>query len=239
MNEHSPVISAQGLVKVYERGRVRALDGLDLTVNVADFVAIVGPSGCGKSTLLNMLAGIDRPDEGALTVAGCKVPTLSHAALDRYRAKTIGLVFQLHNLLPTLTAIENVQVPMLGQPWDGRARAERAAMLLNRVGLAGRENARATTLSGGERQRVAIARALANEPTVLLADEPTGALDSKNSAKLFDLLAELQHELRMTLVVVTHDDHVAGQARRVLDMVDGRIVGGQESTSEERINLAG
>ena len=218
-----PAICVRGLVKRYEQGRITALSGVDLDVAAGEFVAVCGPSGCGKSTLLNMLAAIDRPDEGSAVVCGRDLGRLDPAETNRYRASTIGLVFQLHNLLPNLTATENVQAALLASNQSAPARLERARRLLDRVGLSDRSSALPSKLSGGERQRVAIARALANEPKVLLADEPTGALDSKTGDRLFDLLAELQRDLHTTLVVVTHDPRVAARAGRVVHMLDGRI----------------
>lgn len=227
MNEQATTnaagISARGLFKHYEAGRVRAVDGLDLEIAGGEFVAICGPSGCGKTTLLNLIAAIDRPDAGSLSVAGVSLTRLSGYAADEHRRSTIGLVFQMHNLLPNLTALENVQVPMLVTRRTPRERRARARALLERVGLSHREHALPNALSAGERQRVAIARALANEPRILLADEPTGALDSKNGARLLDQLDELQRDARTTLVVVTHDPQVAARAGRVLEMLDGRI----------------
>ncbi|MBE7507094.1 MAG: ABC transporter ATP-binding protein [Planctomycetia bacterium] len=221
---HGGGISARGLVKHYEEGRVKALDGLDLDIASGEFVAICGPSGCGKSTLLNMIAAIDRPDAGRIEVGGTDLSLLRGQAVDEFRALAVGLVFQLHNLLPNLTAIENVQVPMMSRDTAQQSsHRDRAAGLLDRVGLGDRLSALPTTLSGGERQRVAIARALANEPRVLLADEPTGALDSKSGNRLFDLLDELRRERRITLVVVTHDAGIAARAERIVSMVDGRI----------------
>jgi putative ABC transport system ATP-binding protein len=225
-NEQASVaaaISARGLVKHFESGRVRAVDGLDMEVGAGEFVAICGPSGCGKTTLLNLIAAIERPDAGTLHVAGRRLGELAAAAADSFRRATIGLVFQLHNLLPNLTALENVQVPMLGTGRPQQQRRERARSLLERVRLSHRQNARPNVLSAGERQRVAVARALANEPRILLADEPTGALDSQNGERLLDLLDELQHDAKTTLVVVTHDPQVAARAGRVLHMLDGRI----------------
>jgi putative ABC transport system ATP-binding protein len=219
-------IRARGLVKRYQDGRIIALDGLDIDVASGEFVAVCGPSGCGKSTLLNLIAGIDRPDAGELAVFGRTTATLSEAETDTLRSGVIGLVFQLHNLLPQLTAAENVQVAMMPRGKTAAQRAARAEELLTRVGLAQRLNALPPTLSGGERQRVAIARALANEPKLLLADEPTGALDSKTGQQLFDLLAELQQELGMTLLVVTHDEHIAARAGRVVRILDGRVCKG-------------
>ena len=216
-------INARGLVKQYEQGRIAALDGLDLDVEVGEFVAVCGPSGCGKSTLLNLISAIDRPDAGQLSVCGQSLADLSEADTNRFRSSVVGLVFQLHNLLPGLTALENVQVPMLATSRDREARAQRALELLTRVGLADRQHALPTVLSGGERQRVAIARALANRPRLLLADEPTGAIDSKTGERLFDLLTELQADFATTLLVVTHDQQVAARADRVVHMLDGRI----------------
>lgn len=216
-------VKAEGLTKHYENGRITALDGLDLAVEVGEFVALCGPSGCGKSTLLNMLAGIDRPDSGLLEVAGKSLAGLSDEEVDVYRGQTVGLVFQLHNLLPNLTAVENVQVPMLTTSVNALERRKRASMLLERVGLHGRERSRPATLSGGERQRVAIARALANQPQILLADEPTGALDSKNGERLLELLEAIRSEFKTTLIVVTHDQRLAERAERVVNMLDGRV----------------
>lgn len=216
-------VRARGLTKHYEGGRITALDGLDLEVRGGEFLAICGPSGCGKSTLLNMLAGIDRSDSGSLEVGGNSLASLDDDALDAFRAQTVGLVFQLHNLLPNLTAVENVQVPLLTSNLSAAQRRERALMLLDRVGLNGRARSRPATLSGGERQRVAIARALANQPQIVLADEPTGALDSKNGERLLELLEAIRSEFMTTLIVVTHDEHLAERAERVVHMLDGRV----------------
>lgn len=222
--ESPTAIQARGLVKKYEGGRIAALDGLDLDVADGEFVALCGPSGCGKSTLLNLLSAIDRPDAGRLEVCGRCLNDLDDAEANRFRASVVGLVFQLHNLLPSLTAVENVQVPMMAAGVAAGERLARARGLLERVGLGDREGALPTTLSGGERQRVAVARALANRPRLLLADEPTGALDSQTGDRLFDLLAELRGNMRMTLIVVTHDPRVAARADRVVNMLDGRVV---------------
>jgi ABC-type lipoprotein export system ATPase subunit len=217
-------ILVRGLVKRYERDSIVALDGVDLDVAAGEFVAICGPSGCGKSTLLNMLSAIDRPDSGTITVCGRELAGLTGTEADCFRTTVVGLVFQLHNLLPNLTALENVQAPMLADDRPPTERLQRARSLLDRVGLTDRMTALPSKLSGGERQRVAVARALANEPQILLADEPTGALDSKTGERLFDLLGELQRDLRMTLVVVTHDPDVAARAVRIIHMLDGKIV---------------
>ena len=222
MSESGAIVTARGVVKTFEQGRVRAVDGVDLEVRSGEFVAIVGPSGCGKSTLLNLLGALDEPDDGTLLVGGHDLR--SHRDLDHVRAIDVGLVFQLDNLLPTLSALENVEVPMVGVVRSARTRRERAIELLGEVGMADRAGSRPPALSGGERQRVAIARALANEPSLLLADEPTARLDSRTGARVLDLLDRIRSERGMTLVVVSHDPRVAARADRVVSMLDGRIV---------------
>jgi len=206
--------------KSFEGGRIRALDDVSLTVADGELVALTGASGSGKSTLLNLIGALDRPDDGEIRVGGEDVASLADPS--RYRAETVGFVFQFHNLIATLSALENVQIPMLGMT----ARAERdrrARELLGEVGLAARVGSYPPTLSCGERQRVAIARALANEPSVLLADEPTGALDSETGAQIVTLLRRLRDEHGTTILLVTNDDAVAAQADRVLRLRDGRL----------------
>ena len=209
------------LRKSFEDGRVRALDDVSLHVEPGRLVALTGPSGCGKSTLLNLIGALDRPDAGSVSVDGRALDSIPH--LGRYRAQTIGFVFQLHNLIPTLTASENVQVPMLGQGVGRQARQERAHALLAEVGLAGRVEARPAVLSGGERQRVAIARALANDPRLLLADEPTAALDHDSGMQVIDLLQDVRERRGTTILVVTNDEEVARRADRILRLRDGVI----------------
>jgi ABC-type lipoprotein export system ATPase subunit len=221
------VIEVRGLVKTFEQGLVRALDGLELTVDRGEFVALAGPSGCGKSTLLHLIAALDHPDEGSITVDGRDIA--GERNLSRYRSRKVGLVFQLDNLLPTLSARENVQVPMFEMGLSAKQRRERASDLLRQVGLEQRENNLPSQLSGGERQRVAIARALANEPPILLADEPTGRLDSESGRRVLDLLQELQRKRGLTVILVTHDSEVAKRAQRVVRMLDGRVVGEEPS----------
>jgi putative ABC transport system ATP-binding protein len=232
MNEHAvrdmkdagkpPAIVIEGLIRAFEDGRIPALRGASLRIAQGEFVAIVGPSGCGKSTLLHLVAALERPDGGRIEVLGEDLAR--HRNLNRHRACTVGLIFQLHNLLPTLTAVENVQIPMFEVPGSPRERRKRAQNLLQLVGLADKADQRPARLSGGERQRVAVARALANQPPILLADEPTGSLDSDAGRKVLDLLERLRRERDLTLVVVTHDRNVASRADRILRMLDGRVV---------------
>jgi putative ABC transport system ATP-binding protein len=217
------IIDVRGVTKAYEQGRIPALTGADLQVERGEFVALVGPSGCGKSTLLHLIAALDRPDAGTIRVAGHDLATTRE--LNHYRARDIGLIFQLHNLLPTLTASENVQVPMFEADYPGPERRERASRLLALVGLNGKDDQQPTELSGGERQRVAIARALANDPPILLADEPTGSLDSVAGQRILDLIAELRVQRGLTILMVTHDPNVAARADRIVRMLDGRIAG--------------
>jgi putative ABC transport system ATP-binding protein len=208
--------------KSFEHGRVPALRDVTFRVEAGELVALTGASGSGKSTILNLIGALDTPDSGSITVGGRRLDQLESAAA--YRAGTVGFVFQSHNLLPTLTASENVQMPMFGR----RPRAEREARaleLLGEVGLGDRAEARPSVLSGGERQRVAIARALANEPPLLLADEPTGALDSATGAQVLALLQALQARRGMTILLVTNDDVVAAHADRTLRLRDGVIHG--------------
>lgn len=215
------IVEAHGITKTFEQGRVRAVDGVDLVVAAGEFVAIVGPSGCGKSTLLNLLGALDAPDGGTLLVGGHDLR--GHRDLDHVRAVDVGLVFQLDNLLPSLSALENVEVPMVGVVRSARERRDRARALLGEVDMADRASSRPPVLSGGERQRVAIARALANAPSLLLADEPTGRLDSRTGAVVLDLLDRIRSERGMTLIVVSHDPRVAARADRVVSMFDGRV----------------
>ncbi|MBN1639896.1 MAG: ABC transporter ATP-binding protein [Anaerolineae bacterium] len=216
------MIETRNLVKVYGDGaQVRALDGVDLQVWRGEFVAVMGPSGSGKSTLLNMIGALDRPTEGQVLVNGQDLAQVRD--LDTFRARTVGFVFQLHNLIPTLNARENVEVPMMGQPGGRTARRKRSKELLELVGLADRISHLPNQLSGGQRQRVAIARSLANRPSVVLADEPTGNLDSQSGAEIIGLMHELNAELGTTFVIVTHDLAIARQTTRVLVMRDGVI----------------
>jgi ABC-type lipoprotein export system ATPase subunit len=223
MSDAGPLLKAEGLTRIYPDGAVRALRGVSLAVTAGESVAITGPSGCGKSTLLHLLGGLDRPTSGEVYFEGAPLGALD---LDAFRARRIGFVFQSFHLLPTLSALENVQVPMFEGPWPRGERVARAVRLLDEVGLAHRRDHIPSRLSVGERQRVAIARALANEPALLLADEPTGNLDSVAQAEVLELLGRLRRERSLTLVLVTHSPEVASAADRVIKIRDGRIVDG-------------
>ena len=216
-----PLIVVRNACKVYRDGYVRALDGISLTIESGEFLSIMGPSGCGKSTLLNIIGALDLPTEGEVLFRGR--PLSEMASLDQLRAREIGFVFQSFYLLPNLTAEENIQLPMFEGKLKPSQRVARARELLARVGLADRVGHLPEQLSNGQKQRVAIARALANDPAVVLADEPTGALDSRNGAEVMQLLVELNVEHRTTIVVVTHDQSVADRSRRIVRMMDGRI----------------
>jgi putative ABC transport system ATP-binding protein len=208
--------------KMFEGGRIRALEDVSLTVGGGEFVALTGRSGCGKSTLLNLIGALDRPDSGSITVGG--QPLADMRDLGAYRARTVGFVFQFHYLIPTLSASWNVQIPMIGLERSAREREVRARELLTQVGLADRADDRPGVMSGGERQRVAIARALANHPPLLLADEPTGALDSATGAEVLALLSRVREQFGMSILMVTNDAEVSLTADRVVRMRDGRII---------------
>ena len=206
--------------KSFEGGRITALKDVSLRIGPGEFAALTGPSGCGKSTLLNLVGALDRPDEGSVMVGGERLERLGDPS--EYRASTVGFVFQFSNLIPTLSATENVQVPMMGRV-PRAERERRAGELLEEVGLADRAGSSSTTLSGGERQRVAIARALANHPRLLLADEPTGALDSATGEQIIRLLLALRESRSVTILMVTNDTDVARRADRTLRLRDGRL----------------
>jgi putative ABC transport system ATP-binding protein len=221
----APAIEIRGLTKVFGSGQtaVRALDGVDLEIGRGEMVAIMGPSGSGKSTLLHLLGALETPTSGSIALAGRRFDGLDDRELTLLRREGIGFVFQFFNLLPSLTAEENVLLPALIAGLRDEAIAARARALLDRVGLAGRTTHLPSELSGGEQQRVSIARALLMEPALILADEPTGNLDSKSEAQVLELLAELNRDEGHTIVMVTHDPDAAAVAGRVVFMRDGRI----------------
>ncbi len=221
------IYQASGLKKQFDNGKVIALRGLDLEIRQGEFVAIIGQSGCGKSTLLQMLGSLDKPSEGSLTYRGRSLPDMED--LPAYRSQEIGIIFQSFHLLPTFTVIENVQIPMFEGKATRAERKARATELLESVGLGHRLGHFPSELSGGERQRVAIARSLVNQPSVLLADEPTGNLDSVSAVQIIDLLSDLQEKLGVTLILVTHDPSVAARASRIIQMKDGQVISDQSA----------
>jgi putative ABC transport system ATP-binding protein len=227
------VFEAVGVEKKFDNGQVQALRGVTFKIGAGEFVAITGPSGCGKTTLLHMLGALDLPTAGTLQYRGKSIPDLADPSA--YRAREIGFIFQAFHLLPTFTALENVQIPMFEGDLPVSERENRAISLLKSVGLEHRLHHLPSKLSGGERQRVAIARSLANGPSVLLADEPTGNLDSDNARLIMELLAQLHRERKVTLVLVTHDPGIAASALRTILMKDGRIVSDGEPTKDGRM----
>jgi putative ABC transport system ATP-binding protein len=218
-------IETRGLTKVYERGgeRLVVLDQLDLSIAPADRVALMGPSGSGKSTLLNLIGGLDRPDSGSLVVAGEELGHLEGAELAAWRAETIGFVFQGFNLIPVLSALENVMLPLMLTPLPKSKRKEHALRALELVNLVDRKSHRPSELSGGQEQRVAIARAIVTDPQVILADEPTGDLDRASADAVLELLAKLSDELKKTVLMVTHDPMAAESANRIIHLDKGRV----------------
>ncbi|MCD0421036.1 ABC transporter ATP-binding protein [Rubrivivax sp. JA1024] len=221
-----PLIRIQGLRKTYRRGEqdIPVLEGIDLDVHAGEFVALMGPSGSGKSTLLNLVAGIDHPSAGTIEIAGTDIATLDEGQLADWRAANVGFIFQFYNLLPVLTAAENVELPLLLTNLTARERRERVAQALALVSLADRAGHYPNELSGGQQQRVAIARALVGDPTLIVADEPTGDLDRHTGEEVLSLLEQLVAELGKTIVMVTHDPKAAARAHRLVHLEKGVLV---------------
>jgi len=220
-----PVIEIKNLEKVYDGVvPVHAVNGINLTISEGEFTALKGPSGCGKTTLLNLLGGLDQPTSGTIVIGGVDITTLSENKLIDFRLRNIGFVFQAYNLIPVLSAEENVSFIMLLQNRPKEERESRAQQLLEAVGLKGKEGQRPGQLSGGQQQRVAVARALASKPQFVLADEPTANLDSTSTANLLDIMERLNKEEGMTFVFATHDDRVIKKARRIISIEDGKVL---------------
>ena len=221
------LIECRGLTRTYHKGdiEIKPLDGLDLDVEAGTFLALMGPSGSGKTTLLNLIAGIDRPTGGTLRIDGVDLSTLSRSKLASWRAQYVGYIFQLYNLVPVLTAYENVELPLLLHSLSARQRHEKVALALGLVDLADRHDHFPRQLSGGQEQRVAIARAIVADPKIIVADEPTGDLDAAAAASVMRLLQRLHRELGKTLIMVTHDPKTAAYADRTLHLEKGKLVG--------------
>lgn len=219
------MIELKDVTKTYELGgeKIYALNKVDLKINDGDFIAIVGPSGSGKSTLANIIGGLDSPDSGSVLFDGVEIGKMKDKDLSHYRNKTIGFIFQSFNLQPTLTAVENVTIPLIFGKVKAKERTQKALERLRQVGLSDRINHKPSELSGGQRQRVCIARALVNDPKLIIADEPTGNLDSARGKEIISLLKALNHELGITLIIITHDKSVADEARKTLTIKDGVI----------------
>lgn len=226
MGEKKPVIQVKDLYKIYRLGeeRVRALNGVDFTIYKGEFCSIVGTSGSGKSTLLNMLAGLEAPTKGNIVIAGEHMEKKTENELVAFRRKHIGFIFQSYNLMPSLTAVENVALPLSFQGIDKKTRIRRANQLLNMVGLTKYKNHRPTQMSGGQQQRVGMARALVVQPEIIFADEPTGNLDSVTSEEMMHLMRAVVTQKGQTLVMVTHDNHLASYADRIISIQDGKIL---------------
>ncbi len=221
-----PIIRCENVTKTYVTGdvRVEALRGITMDIERGEMVAVMGPSGCGKTTLLNCLSGIDDATSGRIIIEGNEITTMDDDSKTDFRAKRMGFVFQFYNLLPVLTATENVELPLLIAGVDPQSSRRRATELLDAVGLSNRATLRPNSLSGGERQRVTIARALSNDPAIVWADEPTGDLDVKTSEEVVSLMRRLNRENGQTFVIVTHDPEVGGRCDRIIHMRDGSIV---------------
>jgi putative ABC transport system ATP-binding protein len=234
----APAIEAVNVVKTYDTGKIQvnALRGVDFVVQRGEMVAIMGPSGCGKTTLLNVLSGLDTVTDGVINIDGTNLATLTDNSRTDYRAKNMGFIFQFYNLLPVLSAVENVELPLVVSGTRTKEAREKAMAMLEQVGLTQWANHRPAELSGGQRQRVTIARALVNEPAIVWADEPTGDLDSETADDVMQLMVDLNVKNRQTFVIVTHDPRIAAMTRRIIRMKDGRIVADEQITSTMEVS---
>jgi ABC-type lipoprotein export system ATPase subunit len=231
---HGAIVEAAGLEKNYATGgvTVHALRGVDLSIRRGEMVAVMGPSGCGKTTLLNCLSGLDEFDRGEVWIGGESISGMSDRKRTRFRAEKMGFIFQTYNLIPVLSAVENVELPLLVAGAKPKEAREQALAALETVGIPEQANKRPNEMSGGQQQRVTVARSLVNEPAIVWADEPTGALDSETSGEIVDLLVKLNREQEQTFVLVTHDASVAGRAHRTIRMRDGLIEGEEHNGKE-------
>jgi putative ABC transport system ATP-binding protein len=229
MTDSAKCVDVRNVHKSFRRGSevVDVLNGLNLTVNEGEFVGLMGPSGSGKTTLLNLIAGLDRPTEGEVFVRGEMISSMTESQLASWRTRSIGFVFQFYNLLPVLTAFRNVELPLLLLPLSASERKKQVLTALDIVGLSERMHHRPGQLSGGQQQRVGIARAIVTDPSLLVADEPTGALDSKSADEILDLLGELRKSLHKTIIIVTHDPRAAARADREIHLDKGQLVTAQ------------
>jgi putative ABC transport system ATP-binding protein len=234
------IVTVRGLHKFFRRGseQIDVLNGLDLEVPEGEFLALMGPSGSGKTTLLNLIAGLDRPSRGSIWVGDDEISKMSEAQLARWRTCHVGFVFQFYHLLPVLTAYEDVELPLLLLPLSAAERKRQVLTALDLVGLSDRLRHRPGQLSGGQQQRVGIARAIVTDPTLIVADEPTGDLDARSAGEILDLLVELQKGLRKTILMVTHDPRAAARAERVLHLDKGRLVDDVSAPSEKVLRKA-
>lgn len=230
------IVEVKNLVKTYENGQVKALNDISFNIKKGEFVSIIGPSGSGKSTLLHMFGALDIPDSGSIRVGDINLE--KSKKLNEFRAEQIGFIFQLHNLIPNLSVVENVEIPMFTQKISSKDQRTKALSLLKDVGIEDKAKMKPNQLSGGERQRVAIARSLANDPSIVLADEPTGSLDSKTSNKILEKLTLLNKQKNVTIILVTHDMNVAKLADRVIEVLDGKILeNSEDSLLDNKISI--
>jgi putative ABC transport system ATP-binding protein len=237
----TPLVELRGVGKVFQRDtqELRVLQGIDVTIDQGEFLALMGPSGSGKSTLLNLLAGLDAPTEGRIRVAGEDIAQLKPKQLAAWRARHIGFIFQLYNLIPVLTALQNVELPLLLTPLSRKERREHAETALRIVGLEDRLEHYPRQLSGGQEQRVGIARAIVTDPTLILADEPTGDLDARSAGEILDLLQRLNTEFAKTIMMVTHDPHAAERAGRTLHLEKGALEPAPSHTAGNSVPAGG